>query len=127
ERIKEEMEENPALEYADASQEEDDYQLDSPADNKEEGELDDVELTSDTAEKVELDDFLRDEDEGDYGRYGDDYYSGDKEEKTIPVRVETSFHEHLLNQLSLLDLNDEQQIIAEQIIGSIDEDGYLRR
>src|SRR5690606_19337086 len=74
ERIKEEMEENPALEYADANQEEDDYQLDSPADNKEEGELDDVELTSDTAEKVELDDFLRDEDEGDYGRYGDDYY-----------------------------------------------------
>jgi len=125
ERIKEEMEENPALEYGDEAAEDDDYDLDQNAEEPAETE-EDVELTDDTAEKVELDDFLRAEDEGDYG-YGDDYYSGDQEEKSTPVRVETSFHEYLLGQLSLLELDDHRQSVTEQIIGSIDEDGYLRR
>lgn len=125
ERIKEEMEENPALEYTD-EKEQDEYNLDDDSDENYEGEEEDVELTSDTAEKVELDDFLRNEDEGDYG-YSDDYYGGDQESKTTPVRVETSFHEHLLDQLSLLELDEQKQKIAMQIIGSIDEDGYLRR
>ncbi len=124
ERIKEEMEENPALEYADTDAEQDEYNLDSDSEKEYEGEEDDVELTNDTAEKVELDDFLRNEDEGDYG-YGDDYHSG--EERTTPVRVETSFHEHLLGQLSLLELDERRQKIAVQVLGSIDEDGYLRR
>jgi RNA polymerase sigma-54 factor len=127
ERIKEEMEENPALEYTDEAGEQDDYNIDSDHEDANDTEAEEeVELTDDTAEKVELDDFLRAEDEGDYG-YGDDYYGGDKEEKSTPVRVETSFHEHLLSQLSLLDLDDHKKKIAIQIIGSIDEDGYLRR
>lgn len=126
ERIKEEMEENPALEYADADNETDEYNLDTPPDEDNSDNDEDVELTDDTAEKVELDDFLRAEDEGNYG-YGDDYYGGDQEEKSTPVRVETSFHEYLLSQLSLLELDGEKQKVAEQIIGSIDEDGYLRR
>jgi RNA polymerase sigma-54 factor len=127
ERIKEEMEENPALEYTDDTNEQDDYDIDSDHEDANDTEAEEeVELTDDTAEKVELDDFLRAEDEGDYG-YGDDYYGGDKEEKSTPVRVETSFHEHLLSQLSLLDLDDHKKKIAIQIIGSIDEDGYLRR
>lgn len=127
ERIKEEIEENPALEYADAESETDDYSLDNTTDATPDGDTEeDVELTDDTAEKVELDDFLRAEDEGDYG-YGDDYYNGDQEEKSTPVRVETSFHEHLLSQLSLLELDEQNQKVAEQIIGSIDDDGYLRR
>jgi RNA polymerase sigma-54 factor len=125
ERIKEELEENPALEYADTDGEQDEFDLDGDSDKEYEGEEDDVELTSDTAEKVELDDFLRNEDEGDYS-YSDDYH-GSGEEKTTPVRVETSFHEHLLGQLSLLELDDHRKRVAEQIIGSIDEDGYLRR
>ena len=127
ERIKEEMEENPALEYADEDSNTDEFSLDSNEDEgpDTEGE-EDVELTDDTAEKVELDDFLRAEDEGEYG-YGDDYYGGEQEERSTPVRVETSFHEHLLGQLSLLELDEHRKKVAEQIIGSIDEDGYLRR
>jgi len=125
ERIKEEMEENPALEYSDTDTDTDEYNLDADADESYEGEDDDVELTSDTAEKVELDDFLRNEDEGDYS-YGEGY-NNSEETKSTPVRVETSFHEHLLGQLSLLELDDNRKRIAEQIIGSIDEDGYLRR
>ena len=126
ERIKEEMEENPALEYGDEGGETDEYNLDKDAEENFDTEEEDVELMDDTSEKVDLDDFLRKEDEGDYG-YGDDYYGGDKEERTIPIRVETSFHEHLLSQLGMLELDEEKQKVAQQIIGSIDEDGYLRR
>lgn len=45
----------------------------------------------------------------------------------MPVPVENSFHESLERQLGLLDLDEKEEIIANQIIGSIDEDGYLRR
>ena len=45
----------------------------------------------------------------------------------MPVKTETSFYELLLDQLGLLNLDEREQRIAEQIVGSIDEDGYLRR
>lgn len=126
ERIKEEMEENPALEYDDDTND-DQYNLDEDSNaNTEESDMDDVDLTNDTAEKVELDDFLKQEDDGGYGSYGDDYY-GDQETKSTPIKLETNFHDHLIAQLGMLELDDTQQKIAIQIIGSIDEDGYLRR
>lgn len=128
ERIKEELEENPALEYGENEENTDQYELE---DNRSEEETydesgEEVELTNDTAEKVELDEFIRHEDDGDYGGYSDDYY-GDQEPRSTPVRVETNFHDHLLDQLGMLELDERQHRIAEQIIGSIDEDGYLRR
>jgi RNA polymerase sigma-54 factor len=127
ERIKEEMEENPALEYQDTdSGEPDDFDSDRENDDVAGPEEDDVELSNDTAEKIDLDDFLRHEDDGDYS-YGEGDYSGDQESRSTPVRVETSFHDHLLDQLGMLDLEDDKKKIVEQIIGSIDEDGYLRR
>ncbi len=125
ERIKEEMEENPALEYTDDDHQQDEYNLDNDAEKEYDQDEEEVDLTSDTAEKVELDDFLRGEDDGDYG-YSDDYH-GNTEERTTPVRVETSFYEHLLGQLSMLELDDQKKKIAVQVLGSIDEDGYLRR
>ena len=129
ERIKEEMEENPALEHGTEEEEHDEYDLSDNDTNDGDAELDDVELSNDTAEKVDLDDFLRHEDdEGGSYDYGDDYYgSGDNERVGTPVRVESNFHDHLLDQLGMLELDDRMQTIAEQIIGSIDEDGYLRR
>jgi len=129
ERIKEELEENPALEYSADSGESgtDDYDLNDKDDDFD-GESDD--LSSDTADKVDIDDFLRHEDEngGDYS-YGDDYYGngGDNDRQPVPIRVETSFHEYLMNQLGMLNLDERAQQIARQIIGSLDEDGYLRR
>jgi RNA polymerase sigma-54 factor len=130
ERIKEEIEENPALEYADENNDDNSNDFDAPEgedDNFESEE--EVDLSNDTAEKVDLDDFLRGEDdEGGGYDYSDDYYgSGDSERQVSPVRVEESFHEHLLDQLGMLELDDRSHRIAEQIIGSIDEDGYLRR
>jgi RNA polymerase sigma-54 factor len=129
ERIKEELEENPALEQgADGDMDNDEYNLDSDDNDDYDGETEDVELSNDTAEKVDLDDFLRREDDEGGGDYGDDYYgNSDTDKTTSPVRVETSFHEYVLDQLGMLELDERRQKIAEQIIGSMDEDGYLRR
>src|SRR6202451_974854 len=45
----------------------------------------------------------------------------------MPHKIETSFHELLLDQLGMMVLEERTQRIAEQIVGSIDDDGYLRR
>ncbi len=123
ERIKEELEENPALEQG-ADEPKDEYDLNDKDDDYDD---DDVELSGDENEKIDLDDFLKREDD-DGGADYNDYYGGqDNERPDTPVRVETSFHDVLLNQLGMQGFSDDEQLIAEQIIGSIDEDGYLRR
>jgi len=131
ERIKEELEENPALEVGGEDGPTDEYSdIDGDTDSDFDSDVDDmdVELSNDTAEKVDLDDFLRREDDDNGGDYNDGYYGdNDTEHVSAPVRVETSFHEVLLDQLGMLELDERLHTIAEQIIGSLDEDGYLRR
>lgn len=129
ERIKEELEENPALEHgADAETEHDEYDLQDKDDAEFDSEADDVELSNDTADKVDIDDFLRSEDDDGRHDYSDDYYGNNDTERTsTPIRVETNFHDHVLDQLGMLELDERLHRIAEQIIGSMDEDGYLRR
>ena len=79
---------------------------------------------------VELDDYLVnfiEDDPSTYKTRGEER-GGDEEEKSIPLAFENTFHEYLEQQLGLLDLDDEREhAIAMQIIGSIDDDGYLRR
>lgn len=129
-RIQEELEDNPALEN-EASSLDNEYDLgdsnDKDGDDFDEG-VEDVELSDDTADKVDLDDFLKHEDDGDRSYdYDSDYYNGDSERQVTPASVESNFHDHLLDQLGMLELDDRSHRIAEQIIGSLDEDGYLRR
>lgn len=126
ERIKEELEENPALESGEGTADENnEYDLDEKEESFDE-DAEDVDLMEDSAEKVEIDDFLRQEDDGGYG-YDADYYGGEQEQRTTPVKVETNFHDYLSDQLGMLELDEHKHRIAEQIIGSIDDDGYLRR
>lgn len=117
ERIKEELESNPALDEGDT--ESDVFDLDK---NNED---------SDETESFELDDYLTDyidEDPVSYKLRSDNYNSSQEEEKNIPIAVQHSFHDHLENQLGMVDIEDERKLtIARQIIGSIDDDGYLRR
>ena len=54
-------------------------------------------------------------------------FSAENKNSEIPFSVGSSLNEKLLDQLSYLKLNEKEQIIAKQIIGTIDEDGYLRR
>src|SRR5437763_383260 len=128
ERIKEELEENPALEVTDDAH--DDYE-----ENKDEfsesatEEYEESELSSeDQYENIDISDYVQDGDDeiADY-KLRDDNYGEQEEKTTMPYKVETSFYEVLEAQLGMLKLDDREYRIAEQIIGSIDEDGYLRR
>ncbi|WP_026260216.1 RNA polymerase factor sigma-54 [Segetibacter koreensis] len=125
ERVKEELEENPALEVGedghDDFEEADDFKSDSEDDY-------DSEVGADEYDNIDLSEYVSEGDDevGDY-KLRDDNYPEMDEGKVIPIRVETSFHEMLLNQLGMMELDDRTNKIAEQIVGSIDDDGYLRR
>jgi RNA polymerase sigma-54 factor len=128
ERIKEELEENPALELSDDSHDDSfEESNDEFSDNGEET-FEETGTTEDQYENIDLSDYVHegDDDIADYKLRDDNY--GDQEEKTtMPYKVETSFYEVLELQLGMLKLDEKESSIAEQIIGSIDEDGYLRR
>jgi RNA polymerase sigma-54 factor len=111
-RIKQEIEENPALEEGGEDQEDE-------FDNQEEFDDDDDQ------EEFDLSDYL-DDDVADYKTQANNH-SKDEEERVIPLSGEQSFQEKLTEQLNLLDLDDRQFIIADIIIGNLDESGYLNR
>lgn len=125
ERIKEEIEENPALEM-DAEAESDEYDSNNE-DQQENEERNEDEYESDEQEIPDINEYLLDDD-GEIADYKtkDDHYPEMGDDKVIPIRAEISFQEHLMNQLGLLELDKRNRIIAEQIIGSLDDDGYLR-
>lgn len=128
ERIKEELEENPALEqgedgYEDQMTEEPRDEFDSTG--EEEFEPDGSEADY---ENVDISEYVADED-GEIADYKlkDDNYPELEDQRVVPYKIEVSFHELLIEQLGLLNLDDQSRQIAEQIVGSIDDDGYLRR
>jgi RNA polymerase sigma-54 factor len=125
ERIKEEIEENPALEM-DAEGEADEYDLNSEEEQESEDKSEE-EYESEEQDTPDINEYLLDDD-GEIADYKtkDDHYPEMGDDKVIPIRAEISFQEHLMNQLGLLELDKRNRIIAEQIIGSLDDDGYLR-
>jgi RNA polymerase sigma-54 factor len=134
-RIQEELEANPVLETGEEfddqysstengeSEVEDRYTEETNDDFREEEEL------TIREDDYELDEYLERyiEDDPSVYKLKGDTFNPDEEEKTIPIAVENSFHEYLVVQLGMLDLNERQLQVAKQIIGSIDDDGYLRR
>ncbi len=127
ERIKEELEENPALEMSEDSH--DENYLDEPSDEFE-GSEDEYEMdgSEDEYENIDISEYVMDGDDdvADY-KLRDDNYPENDDKKTIPFKIESSFHDTLLDQLGLLSLDEKSFKIAEQVVGSIDDDGYLRR
>lgn len=122
-RIKEELEANPALEEGDGPEEVFELGDDADLGNREEGDRED-------SGEYELDDYLNDYIEDDPSSYKLNSPNGghEEEDRQSPVAVANTFHDYLDTQLGLLNLSDERmELIALQIIGSIDEDGYLRR
>jgi RNA polymerase sigma-54 factor len=127
ERIKEELEENPALEQGEEGH--DEYSDDLKDEfNSEAGEEYESEAAVDEYDNIDLSEYVSEGDDevGDYKLRDDNYPEAD-EGKVIPIRVETSFHELLITQLGMMELDERSHKIAEQIVGSIDDDGYLRR
>jgi len=113
-RIKQEIEENPALEEGVDTVEEEDY-------SNEEDYSEDLDDSTD----FDLSDYM-DDDSPDYKTQTNNR-SKDDEEYHVPLSGEQSFQEKLLEQLHLLDLDDTQFCIADTIIGNLDESGYLNR
>lgn len=128
ERIKEELEENPALELEEEKHEDGgpDELKDEFSENGE-TEYEEKSGSEEEYENLDVSEYVHegDDDVADY-KLRDDNYS-DEEQKQIPFKTEASFYETLLTQLGMLKLSEKEQKIAEQIVGSIDEDGYLRR
>ena len=117
-RLKQELEENPALESGKETSDE----LDDDFDNSED--YDDNESIN--AEDINVDEYLSDDEIPDYRMHANNY-SADDEEKSVPFASGTSFTQHLTNQLSTFRLNEEEEQIAEFLVGSVDESGYIRR
>ncbi len=127
-RIKEEMEINPLLEEG---EEEEEQVVQTEADDeiraKEEKEAkDEREAEGDREDEFDWDEFLNSSDDL-YGYKARVDHSAEEEQREIPMPYKSSLAEHLRDQIGMLNFDETQETIAEQIIGSIDEDGYLRR
>lgn len=117
-RVSQEMEENPALEGGKDEVENYDDDL-----NNEEFESDSEHIE---AEDINIDEYLSDDDVPDYKLQANNY-SADDEDKHVPYASGVSFTEYLQTQLNTVQLSEEEQDIAEFLVGSIDESGYIRR
>jgi len=118
-RIKKELEENPALEEGTEDEE-------IPEENSEGEEFEEDDKDKDD-EEFTLDDYIEEDEIPDYRLQANNYSRDDEKRNEIPFSAGSSFHENLESQFGLRDLTDKQKILGEYIIGNIDEDGYLRR
>ena len=121
-RLLEEMNENPALE---AGKEEDEFENDE-FENEDYDDYDDAESERIDAEDINIDEYLSDDETPDYKTQANNY-SDDDEDRQTPFAAPVSFHQDLINQLNTFILNDEEREIAEFLVGSIDDMGYIRR
>ncbi len=115
-RIKNEIEENPALETG-VQEKTSDFE------NQE-----DIDFSENYPENsdIDIESYLSDDEIPSY-KFNSFNYSHEEEEKSTPISSHTSLHENLKNQTNVLILSEKEKIISEFIIGSIDESGYLSR
>jgi len=117
-KLKQEIEENPALETGKEKQDN--------LDNTQETEYDNE--GSETIETdINIDDYLSDDETPSYKLQSNNYKDSSEDDKHIPYASGTSFNQHLKTQLNTFRLNEHQRQIAEFLVGSIDESGYIRR
>ena len=120
-RIKQEIEDNPALE--EGAEDINEYDKEESIDeiNK-----DDHEERND---EVDITDYMSDDEIADYKLSSYGGKGGQQEEKPFAfgASIKVSFHEHLMTQLGMRKLEKERHALCAHLIGSIDEDGYLRR
>ena len=117
-KIKQELEENPALEIRDNSND----VLDEDFSNSNEDELNNESIDD---EDINIEDYINYDDTPAYKLSYNT--NNDSENTEIPFASGISFTEYLLNQLSTLRLNDDEAKIAKFLVGSIDNSGYLRQ
>ncbi|RLD29869.1 MAG: RNA polymerase sigma-54 factor [Bacteroidetes bacterium] len=118
-RLKQELEENPALEGGKENTDEFDDDFSNASE-----EINDSETID--ADDINIDDYLNDDEMPDYRTQANNY-SADDEDKSIPYASGISFTQHLISQLNTFRLDEEEYKIAEFLVGSVDSSGYLRR
>lgn len=128
-RIKEEIEANPALEE---SHENDDYEDNEPitedTDNGENDDYNDEEVDFSKDDEFDITDYLQDEDIDDYSyKLQANNYSPDDDPYEAPIVNEETFQDYLNQQLAYRDLTEKQREIGQYIIGNLDDNGYLSR
>jgi RNA polymerase sigma-54 factor len=116
-RIKEELEINPALDEG----KDDDEEFEEKEEDFEERED-----ATEAQEDFDFSDYMDDDGTPDY-KYNISNHSKDDEDRQIPLSGGKTFHERLENQLSLQNLNESEFQIGQHLIGSLDDSGYLRR
>ena len=119
ERLSREIEENPALESGKEKDEDDYFDNDSDSDS----DYDDQSNNDDG--DINVEDYLSDDDTPDY-KLKSNNYSDDDEEKSLPFVSGISFNQFLKNQLATFSLKGDDQKIAEFLVGSVDQSGYIR-
>ncbi len=119
-RIKQEMEENPALEEGEDHEEEEPTEEQAITENEAEEE------TEKSNDEFDLSDYYDDDDTPDY-RLSANNHSADDEDHEMPLAVGSTFQDLMRSQLSLRHIDERAELLGEQLIGNLDEDGYLRR
>ena len=115
-RLSREIEENPALDTVNESQEIDNDNFELNEDSEKQEKSDD---------EIDISEYLSDDDTPDYNLKSNNYT--EENERAIPYAAGTSFNQFLKNQLHSFSFNKEDLEIAEFILGSLDQFGYLRR
>lgn len=122
-RLKEEMVENPALETG----KEDEYESADEYSNEDSyDEYDDYEGERIDADEINIDEYLSDDETPGYKLQANNY-SDDDDDRTMPFAATVSFHQSLIDQLNTFILSENERDIAEFLVGSIDDMGYIRR
>jgi len=129
-RVEEELEMNLVLEEGgddydetestDTAEAEDDFG-DNESDDDDFGDSD---RTGDS--DVDVGDYLYDEELSGYKMQGDGP-SADEDDRDMPLAMQSSLTDALMDQLGFLALDDRDYTIGMQLIGSIDSEGYIRR
>jgi RNA polymerase sigma-54 factor len=120
-KIKAELEMNPLLEEGfeeelEPAQQDDDARVEEPT-------AEEAAKKESADDSYSIDDYMNDDLSG--YKAPDIFDSEEKDELPIPDSV--PLYHGLLTQFNLLDLDDEEYLIGQEIIGNVDEDGYLRR
>lgn len=119
-RVRQELEENPALEQTD------DWDNRDTDAEEEKYETEEYSTPDDPMEDLSLGDYLTEDDIPDYKLYGNNH-SKEQSFEQIPYSESISFQEHIADQFRLRDLSGREFSVGEYIIGNLDDDGYLRR
>lgn len=123
-RIKNELEINPLLEEEmDISLEQDEKERETETESEKDSDSDEEIEVKDSDEEFDLEDYMNDDEydqEKSNKRNEEEFYT-----PITPSRK--SLRDHIIEQLRMLNLDEDLEILGEEIIGNLDEDGYLKR